>query len=345
MSDFNRQKENHERNLLISVANKRQKSRESLSVSELFPQDLVSEIQPIIEFLEAYYEWLSEEKKLVEDDALRDTKNSVKLKNLSTNLYSSRDIDEFWSSVYEDKDIEKLFFELASKFPQRETAIDYRTILKNIKTLYVQKGSENAVKSFFKIVFGSNSSIYYPWDDVLIASAGEWDGQRFLSNKGFLSDNIHLQDSNYWQRFSYDIKVDRHENEWRNIFEALLHPSGFKFFSSLFILLVSSNRRMLKTQLGILDSVISDYVNTFFLILYDENLANELKTKFFASLLFVFLVNETSDLINYRTFTRSTFFNNSLMEEFDTLVDFDTMYDINRRNFLSLGSIVESVTI
>lgn len=333
--------ENEER-LLISVANKRQqKSRESLTVDKLFPQELLNDIQPIVQFLEAYYDWLNEEKREIETGTT-DLKNDVKMRQLSTNLYKIRDLDELSQFVNDDRDIGKMFAELAMKFPRKDVVMDYRTILKNIKTLYAQKGSENAVKSFFRIVFGSNSSVYYPWDDVLIASAGEWDGERFLSNKGFLSDNIHLQDSNYWQRFSYDIKVDQHEVDWRNVFESLLHPAGFKFFASLFLLIIASNRKMPRDQIGVLDSVINS-ANMFFILIYYASLVNDMKVKHVLTLLqqILFKVSHFS-YSGYYTFRRSTFFNATSMEEFDSIT-FESVEDINRRNILTIGSIVDSI--
>lgn len=330
---------NEKQETIFSIARKNKKSRESLTVSHLFPQELVGDIQPLIQFLEAYYDWMNENKRYIENGT-SDLRNDVKMQHIEPNLFNVRNLDDYPADVLDNRNIGRLFSEIASKFPQKDLALDYRTVLKNIETLYAQKGSEDAVKSFFRVVYGSNSSVYYPWNDVLIASAGEWDGTRFLSNKGFLSDTIHLQDSNYWQRFSYDIKTEQPEVDWRNVFETLLHPAGFKVFSSLFILIFSDNKRMPRSQLGILEF----YFNTFLFVVFDENLSDFMKVHHVLTLLMVLLIHVANVTFGgYQTFRRSTFFNPSLLEEIDTLV-FSEIDDINKRNSFCIGSFVESFT-
>ena len=62
-------------------------------------------------------------------------------------------------------------------------------------------------------------------------ATGVWDGQ-----KGFLnSPSIVLQDSHYYQDFSYVIQSTVSINRWRNIVKNIIHPAGLKFFGDLLL--------------------------------------------------------------------------------------------------------------
>jgi hypothetical protein len=50
------------------------------------------------------------------------------------------------------------------------------------------------------------------------------------SNKGFVSDIIKIQDSYYYQNFSYEILVNRMLGMYKNTVEDLIHPSGIALF-------------------------------------------------------------------------------------------------------------------
>jgi hypothetical protein len=50
------------------------------------------------------------------------------------------------------------------------------------------------------------------------------------NNKSFLSDQIYLQDSYYYQKFSYEIIASRMLNTYETYVKDLVHPSGMKLF-------------------------------------------------------------------------------------------------------------------
>jgi hypothetical protein len=52
----------------------------------------------------------------------------------------------------------------------------------------------------------------------------------FTTNKGFLSDDIYLQDNNYYQVFSYVIKSDKRLKDYKNIVKQTVHPAGMALF-------------------------------------------------------------------------------------------------------------------
>ena len=61
------------------------------------------------------------------------------------------------------------------------------------------------------------------------------DAGKFLNNRGFLSDTKVLQDSFYYQKFSYVIKSDVSPKEYRNLVKRLVHPAGTKFFGEYYV--------------------------------------------------------------------------------------------------------------
>jgi hypothetical protein len=64
---------------------------------------------------------------------------------------------------------------------------------------------------------------------AVIDTDGSGDGY-WKNNKGFLSDIIKIQDSYYYQSFSYDILVNRMLNVYQKVVKDLVHPSGVALF-------------------------------------------------------------------------------------------------------------------
>lgn len=52
----------------------------------------------------------------------------------------------------------------------------------------------------------------------------------FTTNNGFLSDDIYLQDNNYYQVYSYVIKSDQRFIDYENIVRKTVHPAGMAIF-------------------------------------------------------------------------------------------------------------------
>lgn len=239
-----------------SLSNPLLGSKDVISVNELFPHNLRNEIQTLVELLRQYY--ISE--------------NASDLSGISAifnTLYEKRDVDAI--DIQNAQVMSAWFKEFAKSFgSSRELKIDPRTFLKHAQKLYQEKGSQNGIKSFFRILFDVDSEVYLPWENVLIASDGKWDDTRrsrvsldeysselkgftlskgnFTTNDGFLSDNIYLQDSFYYQQYSYDVKTTIPEQEWLTLFKILMHPAGFIVFSTLFSLFTSDTGKLPRIQ-------------------------------------------------------------------------------------------------
>jgi hypothetical protein len=52
----------------------------------------------------------------------------------------------------------------------------------------------------------------------------------FSTNAGFLSDAMYIQDSKYYQAFSYVVKLDRTLDDYSGVLKSLLHPAGTALF-------------------------------------------------------------------------------------------------------------------
>ena len=56
------------------------------------------------------------------------------------------------------------------------------------------------------------------------------EGGRYRDEKGRLSDDIVLQDSNFFQKFSYELATDQEFSKYKSFYVELLHPAGEKPF-------------------------------------------------------------------------------------------------------------------
>lgn len=56
----------------------------------------------------------------------------------------------------------------------------------------------------------------------------------FYNRKSFLSSDKYLQDSDYWQEYSYQVKTQLPYNNYKDVLKKVLHPAGTKSFGSYF---------------------------------------------------------------------------------------------------------------
>ncbi len=324
-----------------TLASTRRKRKETSRVESLIPSGLRDKSAALIELLKSYYEYM----------------------NLSGNpsyeinsINNSRDID-----LVDEKYLTLLQKEIAAAIP-KNVQIDKVKLYKSLLQYYSVRGSVDSIRLFFKILFQDNVQVYYPREDMLIPSSGNWDetalrpkfvgntlvgsqgiqgvqaiqgvtqgvqgiqqvtgvqgvqsvqsitqgvqgiqfiqsiqgisdriqgvqgvtqgvqgiqaiqgvtGVQFIQavtqsvqgiqgitgvqgvtaadaplpggyvdNKGFLSDTIKLQDSYFYQQFSYVIQTGNNTDTWKNEFNRLVHPAGFIFFGQIVIFIENVN--------------------------------------------------------------------------------------------------------
>lgn len=82
----------------------------------------------------------------------------------------------------------------------------------------------------------------------------------YSSNDGFLSDTIYLQDSKYYQAFSYVLSVDMQLNEYGSIVKDILHPSGMALFGEYAITNEVDLSVYVESTLSVLFALLDDFV-------------------------------------------------------------------------------------
>lgn len=117
-------------------------------------------------FVELYYQWLENDGSFVGVDA-----NTYSYGNTVyhiENIEKYRDIDETL-----DPFVRLFKEELLPHFPET-TELDLTKILKGAREFYVKKGSEESVRWLFRVLFDQDVQIYYPKNQILVASDGKW---------------------------------------------------------------------------------------------------------------------------------------------------------------------------
>lgn len=122
-------------------------------ISSLFPDHVSANYPRLIEFAKAFFTYLETENK------------SSYYQNT---LYKQRNVleqdDIFLSYIKKELGI----------FTKKSYVADPKLFYDYISTLWKTKGSEQAVKTFFKLFLDDDVTVYYPWESVLIASDGRW---------------------------------------------------------------------------------------------------------------------------------------------------------------------------
>jgi len=66
--------------------------------------------------------------------------------------------------------------------------------------------------------------------DVSLGALAKYPGY-FSTNDGFLNDSVRIQDSYYYQAFSYVLRIDEQLEKYRDVVKSILHPSGMAMFA------------------------------------------------------------------------------------------------------------------
>ena len=234
-----------------TVVNTRKKTKETTRVESLIPDELRAKSEKLIELLRDYYTHINEQ-----------SQPSYSIASIT----SAGDIDEA-----DQRFLDLIQREIAITVPKKITA-DKVKLYKNLLKYYSVRGSEESIELFFRILFNDRVEVYYPQTSMLIPSAGTWDqtGKRpiyddsgtllgyedglYTSNQGFLSDTIKLQDSFFYQKFSYVIRTGNNVDRWKDSFNRLVHPAGFIFFGEILVILELLNgfSSMPKNQPGLI---------------------------------------------------------------------------------------------
>ncbi len=128
-------------------------------VKQQFPSFYAEEGETFIAFVRAYYEWLEQENNVTKE---------------ARSLMSYRDID---STLI--KFVENFQYKYLQGVPRQYTG-DRRLLQKHIKEIYASKGTSRGLELLFRLLFNEDITVYFPGDDVIKPSDGDFVTPRYL---------------------------------------------------------------------------------------------------------------------------------------------------------------------
>jgi len=129
-------------------------------IEEQFPSFMRADYRKLVLFIKSYYEWLDEKGNA-----------GYVLGKLDTIYDADRSLDEFYSHF---KNTYLLTFPEVLATNASGNKPNKNTLLKKIRDFYGNKGTESAYKFLFRVLYDSDLEIYYPKEDILKASDGQW---------------------------------------------------------------------------------------------------------------------------------------------------------------------------
>jgi hypothetical protein len=183
---------------------------------KILPDHIIHDQPELVDFIEEYLIWLNSE---------------GNPGHVINNMPDYRDIDRAGNEF-----LEYIQREIAAAIPEN-IASDRRKLYKNAVDIYLSKGSIPSYQALFNLAFNDKVELSFPRNEILKPSDGKWDAvnQRWKNEDGHLSSSRYIQDSRYYQSFSYVIKTGQTISNWRDSVKKLLHPSGFAFFGQVSI--------------------------------------------------------------------------------------------------------------
>ena len=132
----------------------------SLLVNRQVPEFIRDEYPKFITFLEAYYEFLETQ-----------ANTAITSNNLVTTAKTLRNIRDVDDSL---ERFEKNFYNTYGALIPLNVQANKALLFKHLLPLYRSKGSESSFKLLFQLVFGEDIDVILPKNNVLRASASNW---------------------------------------------------------------------------------------------------------------------------------------------------------------------------
>ncbi len=132
----------------------------SILVNQQVPEFVRDEYPKFVTFLKAYYEFLEAQ-----------SNTAVSSNNLVSTAKSLRNISDVDESIDQ---FEKNFYNTYGTLVPLNVQSNKALLFKQLLPLYRTKGSENSFKLLFQLVFGEDIDVILPKNNVLRASASDW---------------------------------------------------------------------------------------------------------------------------------------------------------------------------
>lgn len=133
----------------------------SSQLLDQLPDFIVSNYDTFLQFVEAYYDWMEQEK-------------NPRYEGVRVGTYNDIDetLDEFLQ-YFRDTYIKDFPAKLAD-------GVNEKTVIKYVTDLYQAKGTKSSFDLLFKILFNTNVSVSYPRDRILRVSTSKYIDNKFI---------------------------------------------------------------------------------------------------------------------------------------------------------------------
>ncbi len=148
-----------------------------------------------IEFIKYYFEWLEEQ-------------NEITFK--TRRLLDYRDIDatlDEYINHFKDKYLKNIPFNIQG---------DKRLLIKHIIDLYRAKGSERGHELLMRTLYNKEIEIYYPGDDMLRVSDGEWYEGKYIEVSSFVNIEQYIENRIIGLSSGAEATVERYSQKISN---------------------------------------------------------------------------------------------------------------------------------
>jgi hypothetical protein len=201
------------------------------ALDSILPEHLKENVR-FTQFLQEYFNWMQ-----------LDETSPVSVINT---LDKFRDVD-----LINENFLKYLERELATSIPGNLPNADKRKLYKQVNDIYRAKGSIPSFEALFNLLYGDDIELYYPRVDLMKLSDGNWNEteNRYLNKGSFLSDYNYIQDSYYYQDYSYVIKTRKPYEQWQASVRKMLHPSGFALFGRVVVVSQAEVKRLKSPKL------------------------------------------------------------------------------------------------
>lgn len=176
-------------------------------VAEVLPEYFVESYPNLVNFLNAYYEYL-------EGDAIDSFKTEI------NQLFLSRDIQQ--TSL---RNLDFLIQEIGNGLQSGTFFQNPRLMATLLTKFYKVKGSLSSAEGFFRAFFNDEVEVLYPKRQMFIVGESEigYESLKFIQNNGL------------YQIFSILIKSAIPVADYSSLYKKFVHPAGFHFAGQLAI--------------------------------------------------------------------------------------------------------------
>jgi hypothetical protein len=170
----------------------------------------------------------------------------------------------------------------------------------------------------------------------------------FTSNAGFLDDSVFIQDSKYYQAFSYVIRIDERLASYKSAVKTMIHPSGMALFGEYNVtnnidLSITLESLVKSLGIGIEDTFVGVDTNGVTLQ-FTKVLSDSINTPQDTNIVVTFS-KALDDSIDTPTDTLTNLFGKALSDTYSGISDSTATFNIGKGlQDTSVGTLSDSIT-